>query len=260
MRTVPAKNGATDIEALSEMIDDETASVYIQQPNFFGVIEDAEKIGEIAHGNGAMYIMGCNPISLGIMKTPRECGADIAVGEGQPLGMPLSFGGPYLGYMASLSKYMRKLPGRIVSQTNDAHGKRAYVLAMQAREQHIRREKAGSNICSNEALCALTAGIYMAVMGPLGIRKAASQCYSKAHYLAERLTEIDGVAMRFERPFFHEFLTDVPNADEVLERLDEAGILGGLKVDGGLLWCVTEKAGKEQLDKTADIVKGACGR
>ena len=156
---VPVKDGKTDPEALKKMLTAEVASFYVQQPNFFGQFEDAEALGQAVHEAGAQYIMGCNPIALAIMKTPRACGADIAVGEGQPLGLPMGCGGPYLGYMAATEKMMRKLPGRIVGETTDHDGRRAYVLSLQAREQHIRREKASSNICSNEALCALTAGL-----------------------------------------------------------------------------------------------------
>ncbi len=185
LRVVPMKDGKTDLDALREMLTADVASFYVQQPNFFGQLEDAEALGQLVHEAGAMYIMGCNPIALAIMKTPRDCGADIAVGEGQPLGMPLGYGGPYLGYMATTKKHMRKLPGRIVGETVDSKGERAYVLSLQAREQHIRREKASSNICSNEALCALTASVYMAAMGPEGMAEAARQCLSKAHYLAE---------------------------------------------------------------------------
>ena len=153
LRLVPAKDGRTDIDALKAMLTPDVCCVYVQQPNFYGQFEEAEKIAELTHAGGAKYIMGVNPIALAIMKTPAECGADIAVGEGQPLGLPLGFGGPYLGFMAATSAMMRKLPGRIVGETVDADGNRAYVLTLQAREQHIRREKASSNICSNEALC-----------------------------------------------------------------------------------------------------------
>ena len=170
---IPEKDGKTDLEALKEMLGADVASVYIQQPNFNGLFEDAETIGEAVHAAGAMYVMGCNPIALAIMKTPAECGADVAVGEAQPLGMPLSYGGPYLGFMATTTKNMRKLPGRIVGQTVDAKGERAFVLSLQAREQHIRREKASSNICSNQALCAMTAAVYMGAMGPQGLAQAA---------------------------------------------------------------------------------------
>ena len=183
MRLVPLKDGKTDMDALQRMLTDEVASLYIQQPNFFGLLEDAEAMGAMVHAAGAMYVVGCNPIALGILKPPVECGADVAVGEGQPLGMPISFGGPYLGYMATTAKHMRKLPGRIVGETVDHDGNRAFVLSLQAREQHIRREKASSNICSNQALCALTASVYMAAMGPDGIAEVARQSMSKAHYL-----------------------------------------------------------------------------
>ena len=255
LRIVPCKDGKTDMDALKEMLTPDVASVYIQQPNFFGLFEDAEAIGEAVHAAGAMYIMGCNPIALGIMKTPRACGADIAVGEAQPLGMPLSYGGPYLGYMTTTSKHMRKLPGRICGETVDAKGDRAFVLSLQAREQHIRREKASSNICSNQALCALTAGLYLSVMGPKGLAEAAKQSMSKAHYLATELCKLPGVSMKFNGAFFHEFVTVMPKAEEVLAALQAKGVLGGLIVDGGVLWCATEKVSKAQLDEAVSIVK-----
>ena len=255
LRIVPEKDGKTDPNALREMLTADTASFYVQQPNFHGLFEDAEALGAAVHEAGAMYIMGCNPIALAIMKTPRACGADIAVGEGQPLGLPLAAGGPYLGYMATTEKHMRKLPGRIVGETTDAEGRRAYVLSLQAREQHIRREKASSNICSNEALCALTAGLYMATMGPDGMAQAAKQSMAKAHYLAGALCAIDGVKLRYTGAFFHEFVTDMPRVEEVQSALSQAGILGGLSVEGGILWCTTEKVTKDAMDKTAAIVK-----
>src|SRR5699024_1954001 len=165
---IPEKDGRTDKEILREQIDAQTACVYIQHPNYYGNLEDAEDIGHIAHEDGAKYVMGVNPVSLGILKAPAEYGADVAVGEGQPMGLPLAFGGPYLGFMACTDKMMRKLPGRIVGQTKDKNGKTGYVLTLQAREQHIRREKASSNICSNQALCALAVTVYLASMGPDG--------------------------------------------------------------------------------------------
>lgn len=255
LKIVPVKDGKTDIDALKKMLTDDVAGVYIQQPNFFGLFENADEIGEAVHTAGAAYIMGCNPIALGIMKTPRESGADIAVGEAQPLGMPLGFGGPYLGYMTSTDKYMRKLPGRIVGETVDANGKRAFVLSLQAREQHIRREKASSNICSNEALCAFTAGLYLSVMGAKGLADVATQSMSKAHYLASKLCEIPGVSLKYSGEFFHEFVTVIPKADEVLSALESNGILGGLNIDGDILWCATEKVSKAELDKVVSIVK-----
>ncbi len=255
LRIIPTKDGKTDLDALKEMLTADVASVYVQQPNFNGLFEDAEAIAEAVHANGSLYILGCNPIALGIMKTPREQGADIAVGEAQPLGMPLSYGGPYLGYMATTAKHMRKLPGRIVGETVDAEGERAFVLSLQAREQHIRREKASSNICSNQALCALTAGLYLAAMGPRGLAEAAKQSMAKAHYLANQLCKIPGVSLKYAGEYFHEFVTVMPRAEAVLEALEKADILGGLIVDGGILWCATEKVSKQQLDKAAAIVK-----
>ena len=258
LRVVPAKDGKTDLEALKQMLTNDVASVYIQQPNFNGLFEDAEAIGEAVHAAGAMFVMGCNPIALAIMKTPAECGADVAVGEAQPLGLPISYGGPYLGYMATTTKHMRKLPGRIVGETVDDKGERAYVLALQAREQHIRREKASSNICSNEALCALTASVYMAAMGPDGMAEAATQSMSKAHYLARGLCSVPGISMKYAGEYFHEFVVEMPRADEALKALEDAGILGGLPVEGGVLWCATEKVSKADLDRAIAIVKEVC--
>ena len=258
MKVVPAKDGKTDMAALKEMLAADTASFYVQQPNFFGQFEEAEELGKIVHEAGAMYVMGCNPIALAIMKTPAECGADVAVGEAQPLGMPLSYGGPYLGYMATTNKYLRKLPGRIVGQTVDGEGRRAFCLALQAREQHIRREKASSNICSNQALCALTAGVYVSAMGPVGMTQAAKQSMAKAHYLASELCKIPGVTMKFTGEYFHEFVTEMPKADEVLKALENADILGGLQIEEGVLWCCTEKVTKANLDRAVAIVKEVC--
>ena len=256
LRVVPVKDGKTDPDALREMLTPDVASFYVQQPNFFGLFEDAEALGALTHEAGALYVMGCNPIALAIMKTPRDCGADVAVGEGQPLGLPMGCGGPYLGYMAATEKLMRRLPGRIVGETTDAQGRRAYVLSLQAREQHIRREKASSNICSNEALCALTAGLYMSVMGPDGMAQAAEQSMAKAHYLAKELCAIDGVELVYTGDFFHEFVTRLPERENVLAALAADDILGGLPVGGDqILWCATEKVSKEQLDKAVSVVK-----
>ena len=258
---VPAEGCATDPAAIQALLTKETAAVYVQNPNFYGVIEDVAAITNATHEAGAKMILGVNPISLGILKTPGEYGADIAVGEGQPLGMPLSFGGPYLGFMTCKSAMMRKLPGRIVGQTTDHQGRRAFVLTLQAREQHIRREKASSNICSNEALCAMTASVYLAAMGPKGLRQAAESSLSHAHYLASELGK-RGFALRSgDRPFFHEFLTDCPVDPEVLNaRLAEKGILGGLPVDGGILWCCTELNSKADIDRLVSIVEEVCAQ
>ena len=256
LEIIPEKDGLTDVDYLKEHMDKTVACVYIQHPNYYGNLEDAEAIGEIVHESGAKYIMGVNPISLGVLKTPAEYGADIAVGEGQPLGLPMAFGGPYLGFMACRDKMMRKLPGRIVGQTVDADGKTGYVLTLQAREQHIRREKASSNICSNQALCALAVGVYLAAMGNEGLEKAATQCMSKAHYLAEELAGA-GFAVENKGDFFHEFVTaSDKDTDKVLAALEAEGILGGQKLDDHrILWCCTEMNTKEDIDQVVRIVK-----
>ena len=254
----PAKDGVTDLEALKELVDEKTAAVFVQQPNFHGGIEPAIELGEIAHAAGAKYVMSVNPIAAAVLKTAAECGADIALGEGQPLGMPLGFGGPYLGFMATNKDLMRKMPGRIVGETTDSEGRRAYVLTLQAREQHIKREKAGSNICSNEALCAMAAAVYMAAMGPDGVQQAAFQSASKAHYLANELAKI-GYERTEGCEFFHEFVTTAPKgAEAALKALAEKDILGGLALDEDkILWCVTELVSKEELDAAVSALKGA---
>ena len=254
---IPEKDGAVDLEALRALVDSGTACVYIQQPNYYGSLEDAEAIGEVAHEAGAKYIMGVNPISLGIIKTPREYGADVAVGDGQPLGLSLAFGGPYLGFMACVSGMTRKLPGRIVGQTKDHNGQTGYVLTLQAREQHIRREKASSNVCSNQALCALAVGVYLASMGSEGLKNVAVQCTSKAHYMAREL-EKAGCRVENQGEFFHEFVTvsDAP-AESILSALEKEGILGGYPLDEHrILWCCTEMNSKEDIDRAVAIVKG----
>lgn len=254
---VPAKDGRTDKDALRQLLDDTTASFYVQQPNYYGLLEDCEELSQIVHEKGAKYIMGCNPIALGMLKTPGECGADVATAEGQPLGMPLSFGGPYLGIMTCTEKMMRKMPGRIVGQTVDAAGERCFVLTLQAREQHIRREKASSNICSNQALCALTATVYLAAMGPGGLAEVASQCYSKAHYAAQQISAIPGFELQYQGEYFHEFVTGCPVCPEkLMAELEKHGILGGLPLEGGqILWCVTERNSKEEIDTLVQILK-----
>ena len=254
------KGYALDAETLNAALKDDTACVYVQSPNFYGVIEDTQALCRAAHAAGARFIMAANPISLGLLKTPGECGADIAVGEGQPLGMPLSFGGPYLGYMACRKELMRKLPGRIVGETSDKNGSRCYVLTLQAREQHIRREKASSNICSNEALCAMTASVYLAAMGPEGLKRAARSSADHAHYLAGKLSGVKGFGLKSDKPFFNEFMTACPVEPALLQaRLDKEGILGPLPTDGGLLWCCTEKNTKSQIDRLVGIVGEVTG-
>ena len=254
---VPAKDGKTDMDALREMLGADAACFYIQQPSYFGQLEDAKAIGEIVHAAGAKFVMGVNPIACAILPTPREEGADIVVGDGQPLGLDTAFGGPYLGFMATTNAMTRKLPGRIVGQTTDVDGKTGYVLTLSAREQHIRREKASSNICSNQALCAFAAGVYMAAMGEKGMKQCARLCTSKAHYFASELQKI-GCTLKYKGEFFHEFVTEVecPNCRrKILDALEAEGILGGAEVEGGILWCVTELVSRSQLDKAVAIVK-----
>ena len=274
LELIPVKDGLTDIEGLKSKLDDNTSCVLIQQPNYYGLLEDGDAIGSILADTDVKYIMSCNPISLGILKTPAEYGADIAVGEGQPLGLGLSFGGPYLGFMATTDKLMRRLPGRIVGETQDSEGRRAFVLTLQAREQHIRREKASSNICSNQALCAMTAAVYLAAMGNEGLKQAATLSMSKAHYLADRLCEIEGYDMVYQGEFFNEFVTTTnTDVDKVLKTLSDHGILGGYPLEGSnkltghmldsdtsnhkrqLLWCATEINTKEEIDNIICILK-----
>ncbi len=249
IRTIPLKDGRTDMEALASMLDKDVACALLQSPNYLGLVEDGETVAKIVHENRSKFILSVDPIACALYKTPGEVGADVAVGEGQPLGMPLSFGGPYLGFMATTKALMRKLPGRIVGETTDDRGERAFVLTLQAREQHIRREKASSNICSNQALCAMTAAVYMAAMGEAGMREVARQCHAKAAYLRGELARI-GFAPLHEGPFFHEFVTACPaGKDELVSALAEKGILAGLPVDGGILWCATEMNSRADIDE-----------
>lgn len=256
LEVIPEKDGTTDLEWLKGHLDQETACVLIQHPNYYGTLEPAEAIGRAAHEAGAKFIMSVNPIVLGILKTPGEYGADVAVGEGQPLGLPLAFGGPYLGFMACTRAMMRKLPGRIVGETKDRNGKTGYVLTLQAREQHIRREKASSNICSNQALCALAVSVYLAAMGNEGLEQAAVSSMSKAHYFAKQLAQ---AGYRTENPgeFFHEFVTvsETPS-EKALRMLEAHDILGGLPLDDHrILWCCTEMNTKAEMDEAVRILK-----
>ncbi|WP_024347643.1 aminomethyl-transferring glycine dehydrogenase subunit GcvPA [Lacrimispora indolis] len=259
LTVIPEKDGITDLDFLKEHIDSQTACVYIQNPNYYGSLEPAAEIGSTAKESGARYIMGVNPISLGVIKTPAEYGADIAVGEGQPLGLPLAFGGPYIGFMACTKELTRKLPGRIVGETVDSNGKTGYVLTLQAREQHIRREKALSNICSNQALCALAVAVYLSAMGAEGLKQTAIQCMSKAHYMADQLEAI-GYPVVNRGEFFHEFVTaSIVPAEKVLSALEEHGILGGYPLTGErtgqILWCCTEMNAKDDIDRVIGILK-----
>jgi glycine dehydrogenase subunit 1 len=255
---VPAgDDGRTDLSALREKLeaDKSAACFYLQNPNFLGLIEDAPEAATLVHAANCLLVEGVNPLSLGVMESPGACGADIAVGEGQPLGLPLAFGGPYLGFMACKSQLMRKLPGRIVGETKDAAGERAFVLTLQAREQHIRREKASSNVCSNEAHCALTAAVYLSVMGEAGFAEAARQCHAKAVYAAKEISLVPGFSLVYDGEFFNEFVTRCPGTEKTLGLLEEHGILGGYPLDGSrLLWCVTELNTKDEIDNLKKLL------
>ena len=252
---VQNKDHRLDVEDLKAKLNERSAGLYVESPNYYGLIEEIEECTKIVHENKTKMIMGCDPIALAIYKSPGEMDVDIAVGEGQQLGMPMGFGGPYLGFMTCKKELMRKLPGRIVGETTDHDGRRAYVLTLQAREQHIRREKASSNICSNEALCAMTASVYLAAMGPGGMEKVALSCYNNARYLEERLKEL-GFKRVDEGEYFNEFLTTSPIDPKVLEeKLSDKKILSGLQVEDKILWCATELNTKEKIDVLADAIK-----
>ncbi|NLU42863.1 MAG: aminomethyl-transferring glycine dehydrogenase subunit GcvPA [Firmicutes bacterium] len=249
--------GVTGIDQLRAMLDDSVASVIVQYPNFAGIVEDLEALAGECQRVGAALIVIADPISLGLLKSPGALGADIVVGEGQSMGNPLHFGGPYLGFMGARVKYLRYLPGRISGATTDGEGNRGFVLTLQAREQHIRRERAYSNICTNQSLNALAATIYLSLMGKTGLRRVAELCLNKSHYLAGRLCEIDGVSMAYEAPFFKEFVVRLPMpAEEVVNKLRTHRILAGVPMgryysgmENLLLICVTEKRTKEDMDE-----------
>lgn len=260
---VDMADGVTDVEKLKTLVEAGTAGVIVQNPNFFGVIEDLTEIEKITHANKAVLIDYVDPISLGILKSPAESGVDIVVGEGQSLGNSMSFGGPYLGFLATTSKLMRKMPGRIVGQSEDVDGKRAFVLTLQAREQHIRRYKATSNICSNQGLNALMATIYMTTLGKQGLKEVAEQSAKKAHYAMKQLTKNGKFKLLFDKPFFKEFaVVGNTSGSKVNDELLKHNILGGYELDkeypeltNGLLLCVTEKRTKEQIDKLAQVME-----
>ncbi len=259
---IPMTGGSTDVEMLKELIDRESAAVIVQYPNFLGIIEDLTEIEAVTHSNKSLLISLVDPVSLAILKKPSEYGADIVVGDAQSLGNSLNFGGPYIGFMTVTSKLMRKMPGRLVGQSVDSEGKRAYVLTLQAREQHIRRYKATSNICSNQNLNALIATIYMAVMGKKGLSEVALQCTKKAHYAFERIVEGKKYRPAFDKPFFKEFaVIGQKDADIVNRGLLEKGILGGYNLNkeysikNGVLLCVTEKRTRREIDRLAALME-----
>lgn len=258
VETVVEKDGITDLADLeAKLSGDDVAGVILAQPNYYGIIEDYTDVADICHAKKTMFVMNAKPSSLAVLKTPAEWGADIACGDAQSLGIPMCYGGPYVGYLACTNAHVRKLPGRIVGATTDVDGKRAFVLTLQAREQHIRREKANSNICSNQSLMALYVTMYMSVMGERGIADACSLSYSGAHYLAERLVSTGKCALAFDKPFFNEFAlkTTVP-AREILDALLAKGILGGVRIaDDMLLVCVTEQRTKDEMDNFVEVVQ-----
>jgi glycine dehydrogenase subunit 1 len=261
--TLPTPGGFLDPADVEMAIDDQTVCVIVQHPNFFGGLEEVRAIGDIARRRGALFIVSFDPISLGILKRPGDYGADIAIAEGQCLGNPMSFGGPYLGILACRQEYVRKMPGRLVGQTVDRNGKDCWVLTLQTREQHIRREKATSNICTNQGLMALKAAVYLAALGPQGLQETAELCLKKAHYAAERLTAIPGVKLRFNRPFFKEFTVQTHRpVPELLGRLLQGGYHAGLHLGRwypALADCfsvaVTEKRTREEIDGLVEAMK-----
>lgn len=262
---VDIKDGVTDLEELNSKVSDNTAAVIVQSPNFFGIIEDLKATGEIAHkGKKTVFIASVDPISLAILKKPIDLGVDVVVGDAQGMGIPLSFGGPYLGFIASKNDYLRKLPGRIVGETVDKNGKRSFVLTLTAREQHIRREKATSNICSNQGLNSLAATIYMVTMGKEGLKEVALQSTKKAHYALEKLTATGKYKPLFDKPFFKEFaVTSDVDADKIQKSLLEENIIGGYNLgkdypqyENAVLYAVTEKRTKEEIDKLSSVLEG----
>ena len=257
--------GLANRKAIFDHLDNNTAAVIVQNPNFFGCIDDFTDLAAAVHAKGALLIVSCYPISLGILKTPGSMGADIVTGEGQSLGLPLSFGGPYLGFMSTRMEYVRKMPGRIVGITKDTQNRRGFVLTLQAREQHIRREKATSNICSNESLCALRAVMYLSLMGKSGLAQTAHLCADKASYAWQRLTAIPGVTSHFKNNwFFNEFVLRLPApAADVVAALIEKGFAAGFPLsryykdmDNCILIAVTEKRTRSQIGMLAEALAG----
>jgi glycine dehydrogenase subunit 1 len=259
IREIPCPHGQVDLAALERMTGPETAAVMIQHPNFLGILEPQKEVIELAQKAGALAVVSVDPISLGLLQPPGLLGADIAVGEGQPLGIPQGFGGPLLGFLACRQKLLRRMPGRLVGQTTDDHGRRGFVLTLQTREQHIRREKATSNICTNHALNALAATIYLSLMGRQGLVDVAHLCLQKSHYARDRICEISGFESAFEQPFFREFVIHTPvPPGEIVTALVERSLLAGvdlsrfdLGLDDGLLMAVTEKRTRADIDRLA---------
>ena len=255
LETIAEKDGMTNIDDLkAKLAVGGVAGVIVQQPNSVGIIEDFSGFADVCHENKALFIMNSVAADLAVLKTPGEWGADIAVGDGQSLGIPMQFGGPYVGYMCCTEKLIRKMPGRIVGMTKDNRGQRAFVLTLQAREQHIRRQKATSNICSNQSLMALHATIYMALMGREGLRETAELGYGGAHYLCDELVKTGRFQLAYDQPFFNEFYVKYDgDAQTLYQRFIEAGILGGVCFEDGFLFAVTETRTKEEIDNLVKI-------
>ncbi len=255
IEVIPEKDGITDVDKLKTMVDDETACVICQSPNFYGIIEDLKTLADITHtSKKAAFVASVDPIFLGVSKRPGDLGCDVVIGEGQALGIPMNFGGAYLGFMAVTDKFMRKMPGRIVGQTVDRNGKRCFVLTLTAREQHIRREKATSNICSNQGINTLAATIYLTVMGKQGLREVAKLCTQKAHYLQKKLEE-KGLKLKYNKPFFKEFVVEGLTSEQQKELLKDKDMIGGFPLSkllkertNEILFAVTEKRTKEEMD------------
>ncbi len=259
---VAPENGVTDAAALAAAVDRDTACVAFQNPNFFGNLEDVVALARAAREQGALVIASVDPISLGVLAPPGEYDADICVGEGQGLGGELFFGGPYFGFFASKQEYIRRMPGRVVGETTDGQGRRGYVLTFQTREQHIRRAKATSNICTNQGIIALRGAMYLATLGPQGIREVAELCLSKSHYAAERLAALPGYRLAFDVPFFKEFVLECPKpATEIACDVRPDGIQPGVplsrwfpEMENHLLVAVTEKKSREEIDALVDAL------
>lgn len=254
---VKAADGVTDRDDyFAKIAQGGVVGMIVQQPNYYGNIEDFEGFADAAHANKALLVINSVPADLAVLKTPGEWGADVAVGDGQSLGIPMTFGGPSLGYMCCTEKLIRKLPGRIVGMTKDNRGQRAFVLTLQAREQHIRRQKATSNICSNQSLMALFVTIYMSLMGKEGLKEAARLSYAGAHYMAERLVATGKFEMAFDKPFFNEFCVRFNgDVDALQQKFIDNGFFGGIKVaDDTIMFAVTEKRTKEEIDKLVSLI------
>ena len=263
IRTVDYLDGVTSPEILASQVNEKTAAVICQSPNFFGCIEDLRQMAQNAQAGGALFIAAVNPISLGVLESPGVLGADIVVGEGQAMGLPVSFGGPYIGFLATRDKWLRRTPGRIVGQTVDHEGTRGFVLTIQAREQHIRRDKATSNICSNEALCSLAVAVYLSALGRQGIRQVAELCLQKAHFAQKTILGVPGFQPVFSQPFFNEFVIRCPlPPSELNAELREAGMVAGLdlgkyypELGGCMLTAVTEKRTRDEIELLAGMLK-----